>query len=130
MISKCPKCMNMFDSSRWDDFNPQMPIGGGGMGRDCRVCDDCLDDNIRHKIIENYLGYKKVGFKKEVIVTRQRFDELLCYMSFNNVDEFHQWYERENSKHDLLSFSVYHDIGTASPYPVLIKAILEFVGKS
>ena len=77
---------------------------------------------MRHKIIENYIGYNK-----EVTLTNQKFEELLQYTAMTDWVEFYKWYEREDSKYSLLSLGVYHHISVSSPYPSIIRKLLNFI---
>ncbi|MBT4647951.1 hypothetical protein HOC11_06825 [archaeon] len=117
MKNFCPKCSIEFDPVRWRDFHSQMS------NRHC-VCDDCIDDRMRHKIIENFFGYRTA-----TIVNKANFNSLLYFMALPDRFEFYNWFLREGSKFPLLSHGVWHNIGTCSPYPHQIGPIISFIFK-
>lgn len=111
----CPKCKQKYNRKRWEKlFRPWR--------EDYCVCDDCINDRMRHNIIENFFGYNE-----KPIVNEEKFNLLLHCMAFENRFNFYDWFLRESSKHNLLSPSIFDYIGTGSPYPCLVRPIVNFI---
>lgn len=127
MISKidiCIKCNLKYDPIRWSKCSKICAAKGQSInsyGGGYFVCDECLDDKTRHKIIENFLGYNN-----DVIDT-EKFNQLLYFLNLSNRFEFYNWFMREASQYYLYDLSLYVKLKTTSAYPVPIKNLMNFI---
>jgi len=120
----CIKCNLEYDPIRWENCpklcaakGKRLNTYGGGYF----VCDKCLDDKIRHKIIENFLGYEKE------IITTEKFTQLLYFLNFSTRFDFYNWFMRESSKYYLYDLSLYGKLKTTSAYPIPIKHLMNYI---
>lgn len=130
MISKkeiCVKCNSEYDPIRWSTCSKKCAAKGKSFntyGGGYFVCDNCLDDNVRHKIIENFLGYDND------IIDTEKFIQLLYFMNLSNRFEFYDWFTREASQYYLYDLSLYRKLQTTSAYHIPIKNLINFICKT
>ncbi|MFC1818942.1 hypothetical protein ACFL0B_07610 [Thermodesulfobacteriota bacterium] len=119
MIKTCPNCHLEFDPVRWREFPSRFSYV-----KDARFCDNCIDDRIRHNILENLIGYEIHNPTSDNI-----FKMMPYYMALSDRFEFYSWFFREASKFNLMSHSVFNRIGTASPYPFITGKVLNYISE-
>ena len=130
MISKkdiCVKCNLEYDPIRWSTCTKRCAAKGktlNAYGGGYFVCDNCFDDKVRHKIIENFLGYDND------IIDTEKFNQLLYFMNLSNRFEFYNWFMREASQYCLYDLSLYRQLKTTSAYSIPIKNLINFICKT
>jgi hypothetical protein len=127
MISKqdiCVKCNLEYDPIRWSKCSKICAAKGkskNAYGGGYFVCDECLDDNIRHRIIENYIGYDND------LIDEQKLNQLLYFLNFLTRFDFYDWFMREASQYNLYDLSLYTKLKTTSAYPIAIKHLINYI---
>ncbi len=120
----CTKCNLKYNPIRWFKCTKRCVTKGKSInsyGGGYFVCDECLDDRIRHKIIENFLGYDND------IIDTEKFNQLLYFLNLSNRFEFYNWFMRESSQYYLYDLSLYGKLKTTSAYPIPIKKLMNYI---
>jgi len=125
MNISCPKCHLEFDPVRWNKFDLQLPIDLQ-LPTSCRVCDKCIDDSIRHTIVDQYITNRT---KTNLTLTNKDFNFLLHLMALSDRFEFYNWFLREASKFELMNYSVFSSTPVTSVYPSKLGAVINFICK-
>lgn len=120
----CIKCNLEYDPIRWAKCTKLCAAKGkrlNAYGGGYFICDECLDDGVRHKIIENFLGYD------EGTIDTEKFNQLLYFLNLLTRFDFYDWFMREASKYYLYDLSLYTKLKTTSAYPIPIKHLMNFI---